>query len=143
MRRLVDTLRKLTTRIPESLLPILTWPLALGLHGIVGGLYAATRGSWLGRVLPARAYFEPLIGFSFRRKLAIVTDQLVAPQTRYVRREELRAWLAAAGLEEIAIMPRNGNSWRARGRRSSTAKAEDRAATWPSEPTLINYGTKA
>jgi SAM-dependent methyltransferase len=117
VRRLVDTLRRVTTRLPEAVLPLIAWPLAVSLHVLLRVVYAPTRRTRLGRRLPAHGDLAPLMGFSFRRNYALVTDQLVAPKTQYVHRDELQAWLVDAGLESIRITSRNGNSWRAWGRR--------------------------
>jgi len=116
-RRVIEPLRRLTTRLPPRALRLLTLPAAAALQALVSLVYRPARGTRLERRLPAWGYFAPLAGFSFRRKQAVVADQLVAPQTRYVRREELREWLGAAGLEGIEVGNRNGNSWRAHGRR--------------------------
>jgi SAM-dependent methyltransferase len=119
VRRLVDGLRRATTRLPEAVLPLVAWPLAVSLHAVLRSVYAPARRTRLGTRLPAHGDLAPLVEFSFRRNYALVTDQLVAPRTRYVHGHELRAWLTDAGLESIRITSRNGNSWRAWGRRSA------------------------
>ena len=116
-RYLIEPLRRITTRLPPRTLRFLTLPPAVALHAFVKLLYGPLSRTALGERLPARGHFGPLAGFSFRRLHGIVADQLVAPKTRYVRREELRGWLEAAGLEVVEITSRNQNSWRARGRR--------------------------
>ena len=116
-RYLIEPIRRVTTRLPPRTLRMLTLPAAIALHALVKLVYGPLHDTRLGRRLPARGHFEPLAGFSFRRNRGVVADQLVAPQTRYVREAELREWLEAAGLEVVEITSRNGNSWRARGRR--------------------------
>jgi hypothetical protein len=74
----------------------------------------------LAKYLPAAGYLAPLSKFSFRRKYSVVSDQLVAPKTNYVDQRQLITWFAAAGLKDIKVGLRNGNSWRARGSRPST-----------------------
>jgi SAM-dependent methyltransferase len=117
VRYAIEPLRRLTTRLSPRALGLLTLPAAVALQALVGCVYGPARGTRLERRLPARGHFMPLADFSFRRKRAVIADQLVAPQTRYVGAEELRGWLREAGLEEIEIEGRNGNSWRAHGRR--------------------------
>jgi SAM-dependent methyltransferase len=117
-RWLIEPIRRLTTRLPPRTLSVLTLPIAVALYGLAKLVYGPARGSRLERWLPARGWFGPLADFSFRRSRAVVADQLVAPQTNYVPEAELRGWLAAAGLEQVEIESRNGNSWRARGIRA-------------------------
>jgi SAM-dependent methyltransferase len=116
-RYVIEPIRRFTTRLPPRALRLVTLPLAAALQALVKLVYAPARGTALERALPARGYFGPLADFSFRRVHAVVADQLVAPQTRYVRAEELRGWLRSAGLEAVEIAGRNGNSWRGQGRR--------------------------
>jgi SAM-dependent methyltransferase len=51
----------------------------------------------------------------------VAFDQLVTPQTAYLRREELEAWLRDPRVEEGSayVIQRNGNSWKFGGRRTS------------------------
>ncbi len=116
-RYAIEPLRRLSTRLSPRALGFLTLPAAAVLQALVGGVYGPARGTRLERWLPARGHFMPLADFSFRRKRAVIADQLVAPQTRYVGAGELRGWLHGAGLEAIEIEDRNGNSWRGHGRR--------------------------
>ena len=111
VRHGVEPLRRLTTRMSPSSLRVVAWPLS-------GALYAAAhavRGPL--RRLPSGEYVASLRSFSFRQVYSIGFDQLVAPSSRYIRREELAEWFTAAGLEDVEITQRNGNSWRGRGRR--------------------------
>jgi SAM-dependent methyltransferase len=116
-RYAIEPIRRLTTRLPPRTLSLLTLPIAVTLYGLAKLVYGPAHGTPLERWLPARGWFGPLAGFSFRRSRAVVADQLVAPKTDYVQKSELRGWLEDAGLEQIAIASRNGNSWRARGAR--------------------------
>ena len=61
-------------------------------------------------------------GFLFFRHVAF--DQLVTPQTVYVRRAEIEAWLAGyEGIEpgSAYLIQRNGNSWKFGARKSGAA----------------------
>ena len=64
-------------------------------------------------------YLASVADFSFGQNCAIVFDQHVAPTAAYVKRGELESWFAAAGLEDVEISGRHGNSWRGRGRARS------------------------
>ncbi len=56
-------------------------------------------------------------GFTFFRHVAF--DQIVTPQTAYIRREEVAQWLSDARVDPAStyIIMRNGNSWKFGGRR--------------------------
>jgi SAM-dependent methyltransferase len=109
--------RRVTTRMRPGALRAVAWPLAAAFHAAVKGVYRPLRAARAGAVLPLRDYLTSLSDFSFRQNYNIVFDQLVAPSAAYVREEELREWFAAAGLEDVHLSHRHGNSWRASGRR--------------------------
>jgi SAM-dependent methyltransferase len=117
VRNVVEPIRRGTTKIPAPFLRAVAWPLAVAFYVAVKGLYrhdAPERR--FGRHLPLAEYISSLAGFPFRPVYTIVFDQLVAPTAAYIRGEELREWFAAAGLIEVKISHRHGNSWRATGR---------------------------
>ncbi len=114
-RYVIEPIRRLTTRLPPRTLGVVTLPIAAVLYGLTKLVYGPARGTAIESRLPAHGYFAPLAGFSFRRIRAVVADQLVAPKTDYVPAGELRGWLEGAGLEQIEIVARNRNSWRAHG----------------------------
>ena len=81
------------------------------------GLLGSSAPAWL----PLRDYSLWIARreFAFFRHVAF--DQLVTPQTAYIRREEIERWLAqvpgiAAGSGYVIL--RNGNSWKFGGTRS-------------------------
>jgi SAM-dependent methyltransferase len=117
VRATIEPLRRVTSRLPPSLLRILVWPLAVALHGTAKLIYGPGKGHLAGRRLPLGEYLASLAAFGFRQNYSIAFDQLVAPTTTYVRRGELRSWLRSAGLEDVTTSRRNGNSWRAQGRK--------------------------
>lgn len=117
VRNVIEPLRRLTTKLPPSLLRGVAWPLATVFHGAVKGIYAPARTAKWGRRLPMRDYLSSLGSFGFRENYTIVFDQLVAPTAAYVRGDELRSWFEDAGLVDIEITRRHGNSWRGRARR--------------------------
>jgi SAM-dependent methyltransferase len=116
VRNVVEPLRRISTRVPPSLLRGLAWPLGAGFHGAAKLLYRPLRGTAVGRSLPLNEYMASVAGFSFRQNYGIVFDQLAAPTAAYITGPELAGWFADAGLEDIQISHRHGNSWRGRGR---------------------------
>lgn len=109
--------RLVTTRIPESAVNVIAWPLTVVLQGLVKGVYRPLRGSGPWRRFPSRDYLTSLAEFSFRQNHSIVFDQLVAPTAHFLRRTEFEPWFLENGLDDIEITWRNQNSWRGRGRK--------------------------
>jgi len=105
----------LTTRLPPTLLRGIAWPLAVPFTALVKLIYQPPRAAGLARRLPLGDYIASLSDFSFRHIYNIVFDQLVAPTAAYIRGEELRSWFETAGLEDVSVVSRHGNSWRGRG----------------------------
>jgi SAM-dependent methyltransferase len=116
VRNVVEPLRRLSTKIPPSLLRLLAWPLAVGFHGAAKGVYRPLHGTAVGRALPLDEYLSSVADFSFRQNYAIVFDQLVAPTAAYITRAELERWFEESELEDVHLSHRHGNSWRGRGR---------------------------
>jgi SAM-dependent methyltransferase len=110
--RWVDPVRRgFTSRLPPPLLKILAWLVAAPLHLALLALYR-NAGRWPFR-LPYAPYLTWLSRFPFRHTQQVVFDHLGAPIAHYYRREELAAWFERAGLHDVQITSRNGNSWRA------------------------------
>ena len=116
VRHVVEPLRRLSTKMPHSLLRGLAWPLAVAFHAAAKGVYRPLNGARLGRVLPLGEYMSSVADFSFRLNYGIVFDQLSAPTAAYIRGPELERWFAEAGLEDVHVSHRHENSWRGRGR---------------------------
>jgi SAM-dependent methyltransferase len=119
-RSLIEALRRVTTRLPRRVLPVLTWPLAtvVWLTTRITAVVGETRPDGRTPLLP---HLSSIAHASLRRTSAVVADQLVAPTTHYISRPQLLDWFRAAGLDEVELSLRNGNSWRARGVRASRA----------------------
>jgi hypothetical protein len=115
VRHVVEPLRRVSTRIPPSMLRGLAWPLALGFHGAAKGVYRPLQGTRVGSALPLDEYLSSVADFSFRQNYAIVFDQLVAPTAAYIKGPELERWFIDGGLEDVVVSHRHGNSWRGRG----------------------------
>ncbi|MBA2641921.1 MAG: methyltransferase domain-containing protein [Actinobacteria bacterium] len=116
VRNVVEPLRRVSTRIPPTVLRGLAWPLALGFHAAAKGVYRPLHGTRLGRSLPLDQYLASVADFGFRQNYGIVFDQLVAPTAAYITGPELEGWFRESGLEDVQVSHRHENSWRGRGR---------------------------
>ena len=121
VRNVVEPVRRLSTRMPPSVLRGLAWPLALGFHGVARGVYRPLHGTAVGRKLPLDDYVASVADFSFRQNYGIVFDQLVAPTAAYIKGSELEGWFRQSGLEDVQTTHRHGNSWRGQGRAPAAA----------------------
>ena len=116
VRNVVEPMRRVSTRIPPRLLRTLAYPLGAAFHGLAKGVYRPLRDTNAARRLPLAEYLAAVGAFSFRQNYAIVFDQLVAPTAAYIKGDELRGWFERAGLVDVEVSHRHGNSWRGRGR---------------------------
>jgi SAM-dependent methyltransferase len=116
VRNTVEPLRRVSTKIPPTLLRGVAWPLGAAFHGLAKGVYRPLDGTAIGDALPLNQYMASVANFSFRQNYSIVFDQLVAPTAAYIRGPELRRWFDENGLEDVVISHRHGNSWRGQGR---------------------------
>jgi SAM-dependent methyltransferase len=116
VRNVVEPVRRVSTRLPPSLLRGVAWPLAVGFHGVAKGVYRPLERTSVGRRLPLNEYLSSVADFSFRQNYGIVFDQLVAPTAAYIRGSEIEAWFDEAGIGDVRISHRHGNSWRGSGR---------------------------
>lgn len=108
--RLVEPLRKVTVRLPQSLLAAICHGLTLCL-----ALYIL-----LCRVfpLPLRGYMNNVIGrFSWAKRYLVIYDQLNPTVARYYTREQAEALLADGGFVNIRLHHRHGYSWTVIGER--------------------------
>jgi SAM-dependent methyltransferase len=107
----IDPLRRLVfSRIPHGLLK---WGVALPLSAF---LWPVVKLAGANLRIPYAAYFRFLARRDFSFTHGVVFDQLVAPTTHYLRRQEFEAWFDRAGLVDVTITWRNRNSWRGLGR---------------------------
>jgi SAM-dependent methyltransferase len=125
VRWVVDPIRRLTSRMPLSLvylasfLPAATVFLLTRLMSWVEARSKHPFGKSFVRTLPLGAYLAYMAQFDFTYIHNSVFDQLIAPITRYFRQAEVEAWFKKAGLEEVQISSRNEMSWRGFGRKVS------------------------
>ncbi|MBM3659254.1 MAG: methyltransferase domain-containing protein [Actinobacteria bacterium] len=117
--RIVEPIRRLARGFrPRVVKWGLAFPLALVLSPVLWAAYRPQSPAVLRRsVRVYRPYLEWLARAPFSFVHGVIFDQLVAPTTHYVRQDELREWFAAAGLADVVVTQRNGNSWRGLGTR--------------------------
>lgn len=107
----VRPLRRVTTRLPHSVL-----------HRVSQGLNVALDGYlWACRkmpVLPLAGYANNVIGgFSREKRQLVIYDQLNPAYAKYYRRHEARALLEDAGFVDVRLHHRHGYSWTVIGTR--------------------------
>jgi len=116
VRHVIEPIRRFTTRLSPTALRAVAAPLGVLFYAVVKLVYGPASRRGRADRLPLGEYIASLSAFNFRQIYNIVFDQLVAPTAAYIRGEELRSWFEDAGLTEIEIGSRHGNSWRGRGR---------------------------
>src|SRR5207244_12197990 len=105
--RVIDPLRRLIfSRLPRA---ALKWGVALPLAAV---LWPVIKAAGANVPIPYGAYFRFLAKRDFAFTHGVVFDQLVAPTTHYLRRDEFEGWFDRAGLVDVTITWRNQNSWR-------------------------------
>ena len=109
----VNPIRRLTSRLPKPLLLALSYAAALPLFAVTHGVYGP-----LGRGPNASArrlfyfdYFVFLSQFGYREHAFVIFDHAAPAIAEYIRREDFAEWFEAAGLEQVVITMRGGNSW--------------------------------
>ena len=85
VRNVVEPVRRVSTKLPPSVLRGVAWPLAAGFHGVAKGVYRPLHGTAAAGVLPLENYMTSVAEFSFRQNYTIVFDQLVAPTAEYIK----------------------------------------------------------
>jgi SAM-dependent methyltransferase len=116
VRKVVEPMRRLTTKVPPSLLRGVAWPLGAAFHGAAKGVYRPLAGIGLDRALPLSEYMTSVANFSFSHNYSIVFDQLVAPTAAYIKGPDLRQWFEMNSFEDVHVSHRHGSSWRGYGR---------------------------
>lgn len=110
--RWLDPLRAaIFSRLPSWANRVVATLLAVPLWLLVHGLYVPLLRRGRRRGLPYAEYFLYFSQLGFRTFWGTVYDKLVPPIAFYLARDEIRRWLSAAALAELALHHRNGNSW--------------------------------
>ncbi len=112
-RTLVEGAKTLFLRhTPSGFLLALSYVLTLLLYPIVWSVYRLPL-----KFLPYYEYFDNFRKLSFRKNLQNVFDKLIAPQTAFLRREEVERWFNPQDFTDVHISPYKGVSWRCSGTR--------------------------
>jgi SAM-dependent methyltransferase len=113
--------RHVSSRLPFAANRALASVLAPALWLIADRVYPAAEA-----VVPPLRGRLPLGGYlAYLRAIGrpftywIVLDQMIPTLTHYISRREFEDWFRRAGLAEVRILPRSGNSWRGVGRRAT------------------------
>jgi SAM-dependent methyltransferase len=111
-----------SSKLPWGLTKLLSMAAAVALWLLVTLVYLPARRLWpaLYRRLPMRDYLWYIYRLGFYTLYHTAFDKLSPELCAFISRDELDEWFAAAGLENVVITFRNGNSWRAQGRRPTT-----------------------
>ena len=97
--RYINPLRKITSRLPLSMVHVLAYAFSLPLYVYV-------------RLVPqSKPYLRQLSEFTFRHIHSIVFDQLIPRIAHYWKREEALELFNGQGLKDIETHRVNGNSW--------------------------------
>jgi SAM-dependent methyltransferase len=105
-------LRKMTKRLPDTLLSVLCY----GLNVILGAYILLCRFL----PLPMRGYVRGHISkLSWHARFLTLFDQLNPSEARYYRRAEAQALLANAGFGDVQLYNRHGYSWTVIGTKPS------------------------
>jgi SAM-dependent methyltransferase len=90
----------------------LSWVLTVLLYPVVWTLYLLPLP-----FLPYYEYFGNFRKLGFRKNLQNIFDKLIAPQTAFLRREDVSRWFSTDAFTDIHISPYKGVSWRCSGTR--------------------------
>jgi SAM-dependent methyltransferase len=97
---------------PSSIRLALSYIATILLYPIVWSVYLLPLP-----LLPYYEYFSNFRKLSFKRNLLNVFDKLMAPQTAFLKRENIERWFNAQDFTDIHISPYKGVSWRGSGTR--------------------------
>ena len=118
--RFFEPLRKrVTSRLPWGMTKILSAISAMALWLLVTLLYRPARALCpsLFRLLPMHEYLWYIYSLGFHTLYHTAFDKLSPQLCSFISYTQLQEWFNAAGLKDVVISHRNGNSWRAQGRR--------------------------
>jgi SAM-dependent methyltransferase len=118
--RYFEPFRKhVSSRLPWGVTKALSMLGAVVLWLLVTCLYRPARALWpaLYRKLPMHEYLWYIYSLGFYTLYHTAFDKMSPELCAFISEGELYEWFAAAGLSEVVISHRNGNSWRAQGRR--------------------------
>jgi SAM-dependent methyltransferase len=116
--RWLDPLRAAVfSRLPSWLNRAAATLVALPLWAVIRLVYVPLGEEGIVRRLPYAEYFLYFSRLGLRPFWGTVYDKLVPPISFYLTRDELHRWVTDAGLTELFLRHRNGNSWSSLARR--------------------------
>jgi SAM-dependent methyltransferase len=122
--RYLEPLRKgMTSKLPWGWTKGISMLAAVGLWLLGTFVYLPAHTLWPAfyRRLPMHDYLHYIYSLGFYTLYHTAFDKLSPTLCAFIHREELQQWFAEAGLADVVLSFRNGNSWRAQGRRSLDA----------------------
>jgi SAM-dependent methyltransferase len=120
-----NPIRRVTSRLPKPLLLAMSYVAAFPLFAVTHGVYGPlSRGASKAsaRRLFYFDYFVFLSQFGYREHAFVIFDHAAPAIAEYIRREAFAEWFEAAGLEQVVITMRGGNSWCGFGIRPQAAR---------------------
>lgn len=119
VHKLVTPLRRVTSRLPRSVLLVMAHaaaiPLTMAVKLVYGPLSRSPTVAPLARRLFYADYLVFLDQFGYREHAYIVFDHAAPAIAEYIPRDTLNEWFLAAGLTHVTISSRAANSWRGFG----------------------------
>jgi len=117
--KVVDGMRRVTTRIPHGMLYWLSYPLAAAAFAGFVLPYRLMRSLPPTRGLAERLPMKQYAAYPFHVCVNDQFDRFSAPIENRYTRAQVRGWLERAGLEEVSVLPNWG--WLGSGRKPMTA----------------------
>ncbi len=107
---IIELLRKILHKIPKSITKTLSWFFALTLL-FLKIVYLALNKIPGCKKLAKQVPYKQYAVRSFREMQCTIMDKLFVPVVNYYDKPELESWFKSAGLKNISITSRDGNSW--------------------------------
>jgi len=112
IRTFIDPLRKIVSRLPWLVIQwLIALPLAI-LFFLISQLTTFSERNLFKKKFPLYPYLKWISGYSFHFHHHVVCDQLVSPQTIYIKKQTIEKWMDEENLEDTYLIQRNGNSWK-------------------------------
>jgi SAM-dependent methyltransferase len=119
IRTFLEPVRRMASRLPWRLNKYgLALPLAVPFF-ILSQSVKGLRDDLFRRWIPLYDYLQWIGNYPFAFHHHVAFDQLVSPQTAYLRKETIEQWLCRPDVADTYILSRNGNSWKFGGTKVS------------------------
>lgn len=111
--------KRMSSKLPWGATKLLSALSAVALWLLVTVIYFPARALWpaVYERLPMHDYLWYIYSLGFYTLYHTAFDKLSPELCAFLSHDDLCAWFATAGLSEVVMSHRNGNSWRAQGRR--------------------------